>query len=188
MSCTRPDFLTSIFPTRPSRRSFRLQQFSSASSSCLSPNECLHSTNPWTAILSWTHTRSRNLRLPQSPSSEARTGHPLTAPLFSLACALWWGAVQAASQEAARRTARHFCRDSICAAGQTEPQARGEEEVWKWPLTSLFQFPPVPVLLQGKMLSVNTFRIRKQARDQLLDFLTDSDLFASSINNDNKTH
>lgn len=34
MSCTRPDFLTSIFPTRPSRRSFRLQLLSSASSSC----------------------------------------------------------------------------------------------------------------------------------------------------------
>lgn len=34
MSCTRPDFLTSIFPIWPSRRSFRLQQFSSACSSC----------------------------------------------------------------------------------------------------------------------------------------------------------
>lgn len=34
MSCTLPDFLTSIFPIGPSRRSFKLQQFSSACSSC----------------------------------------------------------------------------------------------------------------------------------------------------------
>lgn len=38
MSCTRPDFRTSIFPTMPSLRSFRLQLLSSASSSCNKTN------------------------------------------------------------------------------------------------------------------------------------------------------
>lgn len=36
ISCTRPDFRTSIFPMRPSLRSFRLQLLSSFSSSCFS--------------------------------------------------------------------------------------------------------------------------------------------------------
>lgn len=108
------------------------------------------------------------LPLPQSPSSAAPTAHPPTAPLFSRVCALGWGAVRAASQEAAWRTARRLCWGSIGAAGQTEARAQGEEEVWKWALTSLFQFPLVPVLLKGKNV-VNQHLCDSETRKQVMN-------------------
>lgn len=153
MSCTRPDFLTSIFPTRPSRRSFRLQQFSSASSSCFTTKLLTFyaAQIPPLGILSGNPTQ----RLPRSPSSGARTGRPPTAPPFSPACALWWAAARAASPAAARRTAPRFCSASSCAAGRTEPRAQAEEEVCKWPLTSLFQSPLAPVLLKANKKHAN---------------------------------